>query len=254
MEKETNLNDFGEVFKMPREDFQNYLKKAGKVSCFDKETNCIYTLTTTMGFRQYFERPSVWLKKENLTTGVIEEKFYNLSNDIDFREIYKKFNDLRDVSAIYSRCYVDVTTKYGTFCLEADEHFSHSNYGPHRSLSLYNVTHDNEVFQNHYSKYIYPKFGVLKLKHMSNNNFNQWLVGHIDNMFQNPRRSIWNFGPLFEKNANKGAEDGPIYCMSDYADSGLGFRGAIILNGNIKTANIRNLLPDCFANLEIDEY
>ena len=178
MEKDnSNLKDLDEVFKMSKVDLQNNLKQDGKVSCLDKVNNCLYTLTTTNGFRQYFEKSSIRLKKEDLTTGIIEEKFYNISKDIDFTEIYKKFNDSRDISVLYSHCYVDVKTKYGTFCLEVDEHFSHSNYGPHRSLTLYNVTCDNEEFQNNYSKHIYPKFGVLKFKHMPSSNFNQWLVG-----------------------------------------------------------------------------
>ncbi len=252
MEKDnSNLKDLDEVFKMSKVDLQNNLKQDGKVSCLDKVNNCLYTLTTTNGFRQYFEKPSIRLKKEDLTTGIIEEKFYNISKDIDFTEIYKKFNDSRDISVLYSHCYVDVKTKYGTFCLEVDEHFSHSNYGPHRSLTLYNVTCDNEEFQNNYSKHIYPKFGVLKFKHMPSSNFNQWLVGYVDNVFQNSRRSVWNYA--FDTEFRRG--EGPqIYSISDYYESNLGFKGAIILDGNIKVVDVKNYLPIGFINLEVDEY
>ncbi len=256
MEKEqktNNFNDFGEIFKMSREDLKFILERDGKVKYLDKENNCLYTLKRSFGFRQYFKKNAICFKKENLTTGIIEEEYYSVTSSVDYIEVTKKISDLRENNLLYSRCYADVTTKYGTYCLEANEQFSNLNFGPHRDLTLYNVTHDNDKLNNPYFEYAYPYFGVLKFKYSSAGDFNQWLYGYVDNIFQNPRRNIWNFGTLFEKDVKKSADDGSIYCIGDYADS-LGFRGAVILDGNIKTANIRHFLPDCFANLEVDEY
>ncbi len=256
-----NFNDFGEVFKMSRVNLKYLLERDGKVEYLDKETNCLYTLKRAYGIRNYSNGNSICFKKENLTTGIIEEEYYSVTNPADCFEAAKKISDLRENNLLYSRCYADVETKYGTFCLEIDEMYDNAYetlyancfkdcYKPkHRALTLYNVTHNNNVFKNIGFPYVYSYFGVLKVKSVPKSNFNQWHLGYDDNLFQNPRRSIWNYDIVAEKSAEKT----PIYSISDHADS-FGFRGAIILDGNIKTSNVSHLLPDCFANLEVDEY
>ena len=264
MEKEqktNNFNDFGEVFKMSRENLKFILERDGKVKYLDKEANCLYTLTRCFGIRNYSSGNSICFKKEDLNTGIIEEEYYSVASYIDYIEVTKKISDLRENNLLYSRCYTDVETKYGTFCLEVDEMYDNAYethcancfkdcYKPkHRALTLYNVTHDNNDFKNIGYPYIYQHFGVLKFKSVPKSNFNQWHLGYVDKLYENPRRSIWNYGNVAEKSVEKA----PIYSISDYADN-LGFRGAIILDGSIKTSNIKNYLPYYFANLEVDEY
>ena len=264
MEKEqetNNFNDFGKIFKMSRVNLKFILERDGKVKHLDKKANCLYTLTRCLGIRNYSSGNSICFKKEDLNTGIIEEEYYSVISYLDYIEVTKKISDLRENNLLYSRCYADVKTKYGTFCLEADEMYDNDYethctncfkdcYKPkHRAITLYNVTHDNNNFKNIGFPCVYPYFGVLKFKSVPKSNFNQWHLGYIDDLYQNPRRSIWNYNIVAEKSEEKV----PIYCISDYADE-LGFRGAIILDGSIKTTNIKNCLPNYFTNLEVDEY
>lgn len=149
---------------------------------------------------------------------------------------------------LLSRAYIDVTTKYGDFCLHIEDKKINGMYGPQVSLSLYHGHHD-EIMDGLNNDFNWPKYGIFRTKYMEKNEFYQWMLGFVDNIWSHPFRNIWKYGQSKDKG---NLLDLPVYSFSQYQGSGM--RGTIFIDGNLTLKDNEECIPDCFENLEVEEY
>lgn len=149
-----------------------------------------------------------------------------------------------DETKIFSRAYVDVSTKFGDFCLHIEEK-SKNQYDPYILLSLYHGHHD-VVIDDLYNDFNWPKYGIFRTKYMKKDDFYQWMLGYVDSVWSHPFRNIWSYG-----GRNKKCK-APIYSFSEF--QGNGKRGTIFIDGSLKLKDNLEYIPDMFENLKVNEY
>lgn len=178
------------------------------------------------------------------------EDYHSYECDESILQRCKNVIDVRrkDKNLVFSRTYVDVSTKYGDFCLHIEEKNTDNEYGPHVWLSLYHGNH-NEIIDELSNDFNWPEYGIFRTKYMKKNEFYQWMLGFVDNVWNHPFRNIWSYG---QTKVGKNTSNSPIYSFNEY--QGYGKRGTIFIDGSIKLKENKECIPDMFENLEVDEY
>ncbi len=190
------------------------------------------------------------IKINNLNEDFIIEEFYHLTDS-------KTYND-RTIEAIeaikskdknklfYSRCYADVKTKYGNFCLLIEEQYMDGKSNPFRAISLYNKL-SQEIIND--DEFDFTKAGILRILSSSSSHFKEYQFGYNISELKNPIKHIWCYNEA--KYRNKIVKS-PLYSINYYINDG--YRGLIILNGKLKINENRNLIPDFIKTLSLKEY
>lgn len=149
---------------------------------------------------------------------------------------------------LFSRAYVDVSTKYGDFCLHIEEKKTKNRFGPHVWLSLYHGHHE-EIIDKYENDFNWPDYGIFRTKYMEEGDFYQWMLGFVDSVWSHPFRNIWTYGDV---KTGSYKPKFPIYSFNEY--QGTGKRGTILIDGNVKLKDSEEYLPDMFENIGAEEY
>lgn len=245
---------FQEGLELRPYDFENIEileRSPNKITYFNKETNEIIT----SDLKCYINKKWGFENAAGLITFLPDKKLYiEEYNSYEYGatplERGQSIITARKNSEthLFSRAYVDVSTKYGDFCLHIEEKKTKYRYGPHVWLSLYHGHHD-EIIDKYENDFNWSEYGIFRTKYMKENDFYQWMLGFIDNIWSHPFRNIWTYGDVKIKDDTPKF---PIYSFSEY--QGAGKRGTILLDGNVKLKDGAEYLPDMFENIGVDEY
>lgn len=148
-----------------------------------------------------------------------------------------------------SRAYADVDTKYGNFCLHIEQGYTDYKFGPYRQVYLYYGNHE-QVMIPWSNDFDFHKYCLFKCKYIEQDKFNQWMMGYVNENFDGPKRSIWNYGQAINKNEKC---DLPIYACETRTSSN---QGVIIINGDLKLKENVECIPEIFDHYEreLDAY
>lgn len=152
---------------------------------------------------------------------------------------------------ILSRVYKDVDTKYGKFCLHAEEGSDMCSIGAYKQISLYHGSHDEII--DYRNDFDFGKYCIIRFKHYIKENFDQWIMGYISKTgYSNPDINMWQYNTSFSNNQSV---DSPIYGFEHRNNSEA---GTIIMDGSIKVKDNENSVPSYriirFWNGVVEEY
>lgn len=240
------LRDYG--VDIPLEQIDNIEieeKDQRKISYFNKKTNEIIT-SNLYGkiYEKWQERYSVSLTKSNLEKDFFVEHFHSIKPVNTWKEAGKNALKSRNNSKnkLLSRAYKDVSTKYGDFCLHIEENYTDYKFGPYQSISLYYGNHE-QVLEKYKNDFDFNKYCLLRWKFMNQNNFDQWMMGYVNEYFTKPKLNFWNFGDTEKK-------DLPIFSVEDYENFN---SGTILFDGKLKIKDNYKYLPQIFDYFKIEK-
>lgn len=221
-----------------------------KITIYNHETNELVTSDLNCYINGKWEA----FCAAGLFTHILNRNFfieeYNADSPFDL-SLYKGKNAIKarrnNETKIFSRAYVDISTKFGDFCLHIEEK-TKNQYGSYILLSLYHGHHD-VIIDDLYNDFNWPKYGIFRTKYMKKNDFYQWMLGYVDTVWSHPFRNIWSYGGTKSKDNKCKA---PIYSFSEF--QGNGNRGTIFIDGSLKLKDNLEYIPDMFDNLKVNEY
>ena len=197
-------------------------------------------------YRKHLEGMSILLKKIMDNNLVVE--YYNslkiTDPSISVGEVALQARANSDTKLI-SRAYVNVNTKYGSFCLHLEEGYQKEDQEPYSQVSLYLGTSDQVINDN--NDFSFQEFGIFRSDYHKKDDFNIFNMGYDENSPINPKTAIWNFGKV---NKNGQIVKTSLYAFTSHKqkDSGI-----VLIDGSIKIAENQKLLPDIFKYYQIDE-
>lgn len=224
-------------------------KTKSKITYWNKKTNEIIT-SDLMGsiYKKYKANYSISLTTSNLDKSFFIEQFNYIEQPKTYQEAGQNALKSRNnnETKILSRAYIDISTKYGNFCLHIEEGYKDCLIGPYRQVSLYYGNHE-QVIEKYNNDFDFKNCCLFRWKYIKYNKFNQCTMGYNNNSYYNPNISIWSYG---ESIYDDKEVDIPFYAFESRENRN---SGIILINGELRLEENRKCIPDIFKSSEIEK-
>ncbi len=158
---------------------------------------------------------------------------YGILKFIPDRNMYieRYYDNFYSFNHLLNRSYIDITTKYGNYCLCIEENYTKICDSPNISISLY-YGHHNEIIDNLTNDFDLQKYLIYRNKIVYHRCFEEWIVGSSKYNY----RHIWNY--------NRAIYEGKEIDSSIYAFQSSNGNFGFIFDGRLKISENKKYLPD----------